>query len=147
MPAQTTWIPKNPDFQKLITEAFAVEPPMVLIGATMEKVEPGFVEIHLPIRREVMTGYVSVVHGGVLGMLADAALAQAAYTLAEPGAQGATAQYTLHFTAPATGERVIARGSVVKPGRRMTVAQAHVYSVSVDGEERLVGPPRVCWRP
>lgn len=133
-----TWTPKNPDYEKLVREAFAVEPPMVLIGATMEKVEPGFVEIHLPVRKELMTSYVPVVHGGVLAMIADAAIAQAAYTLAEPGGLGVTLEYKINLLSPAGGERVVARGSVIKPGRKTTVAQAELYSVDSDGKEKLV---------
>jgi uncharacterized protein (TIGR00369 family) len=133
-----SWTPKNPDYATLVREAFAVEPPMVLIGATMVKVEPGFVEIHLPVRQDLMTSYAQVVHGGVLAMIADAAMAQAAYTLAAPNAVGVTLEYKINLLAPAVGERIIARGSVVKPGQNTTVAQAELFSVDAAGKEKLV---------
>src|SRR5882757_10287594 len=97
------WTAKNPEFEKLIRETFSNEPPMLLIGATMGKVEPGSVEIHLPITKDVMTSYVPVVHGGVLAMLADAAMAQAGLTLAAPGAAGVTLEYKINLMSAAAG--------------------------------------------
>lgn len=138
MSVESSWTPKNPDYENVIRETFSNEPPMVLIGASVGRVEPGHVDIHLPIRKEVMTSYLPVVHGGVLAMIADAAMAQAAFTLAEPGAMGATLEYKINLMAPAAGVEVIARGAVVKPGRNTTVAKADLYSVAADGSEKLV---------
>ena len=132
------WTAKNPDFEKLIRDGFSNEPPMLLIGATMGKVEPGLVEIHLPITKNVMTSYVPVVHGGVLAMLADAAMAQAGLTLAEPGGAGVTLEYKINLMSAAAGVEVLARGTVVKPGRRTTVARADLFSVAEDGAEKAV---------
>jgi len=39
--------------------------------------------------------------------------------------------------APAAGERIIARGRVVKPGRTLTLTQSEVFAVK-DGQEKMV---------
>ncbi len=132
------WSPKNPDYEKVVREGFAAEAPLKAIGATLEKVEPGYVEIHVPIQPAIMTSYAPVVHGGIVGMLADCALAHAALTLAAPGAMGVTVEYKINLMAPTAGERVIARGTVIKPSSKMTVAKADIYAAGADGSERLV---------
>ena len=105
---------------------------------TLEAIGPGCVEIHAPIRPEIMTSYAPVVHGGIVGLLADCALAHAALSLAAPGAMGVTVEYKLNLMAPIVGERVIARGTVIKPGSKMTVAKADIFAAGADGSDRLV---------
>jgi uncharacterized protein (TIGR00369 family) len=138
MTVHTSWTPRNPDYEQVVRDGFAAEAPLKAIGATLEKVSPGYVEIHAPIRPSIMTSYAPVVHGGIVGMLADAALAHAALTLAAPGAMGVTVEYKVNLIAPAAGVSVIARGSVIKPSSKMTVAQAEIYATGPDGTDRLV---------
>ncbi len=138
MSVETSWSPRNPDYEKVVREGFAAEAPLRTIGATLEKVEPGYVEIHAPIQPAIMTSYAPVVHGGIVGLLADCALAHAALSLAAPGAMGVTVEYKVNLMAPAVGERVIARGAVIKPSSKMTVAKADIYVAGADGSERLV---------
>jgi len=35
-----------------------------------------------------------------------------------------TVEYKLNFVAPGTGERIVARGEVLKPGRTLTIVRA-----------------------
>ena len=46
-------------------------------------------------------------------------------------------EFKINLLAPANGERILARGRVVKSGRTLTVAQSEVFS-ETDGSERLV---------
>jgi acyl-coenzyme A thioesterase PaaI-like protein len=48
-----------------------------------------------------------------------------------------TAEYKINLLAPATGERIVARGSVVKAGRTLTLAQADVFALN-GGKEKLI---------
>jgi uncharacterized protein (TIGR00369 family) len=138
MSVGTNWSPRNPDYEKVVREGFDAEAPLKSIGASLMKVEPGYVEIHAPIQPAIMTSYAPVVHGGIVGLLADCALAHAALTLAAPGAMGVTVEYKINLMAPAVGEHVIARGTVIKPSSKMTVAKAEIYAAGADGSERLV---------
>jgi acyl-coenzyme A thioesterase PaaI-like protein len=48
-----------------------------------------------------------------------------------------TTEFKINLLAPAVGERVIARGKVIKAGRTLTLAQAEVFAES-EGRERLI---------
>jgi uncharacterized protein (TIGR00369 family) len=48
-----------------------------------------------------------------------------------------TTEFKINLLAPARGERIIARGKVVKAGRTLTLAQTEVFAEK-DGEEQLV---------
>ena len=45
--------------------------------------------------------------------------------------------FKINLLAPAVGDRIVARGRVVKPGRTLTVAQSEVFAES-DGQQKLV---------
>lgn len=108
---------------------------MTLIRASMPVVEPGLTEIHLPHWDGIEQQH-GFVHGGVVGMVADLAAGYAAMTVAPVGASVLTVEYKMNLMAPADGDYLIARGSVVRPGRRLIVTKAEVFAIS-EGAERL----------
>ena len=63
-------------------------------------------------------------HGGVVGALADSALALAAGTVL--GTNVVTSEYKINFVRPALGESLIARSSVVSAGKRQAVCSCSV---------------------
>lgn len=135
--AGVTWTARDADYERVITSTFEAQPALALIGASLGRVEPGLVELHLPPNDRTWSHIPGIVHGGVVGMIADSAMGFAALSVAEPGAQGVTAEYKLNLLAPPAGGALIARGQVVKPGKRVTVTRADVYVVG-DDRERLV---------
>lgn len=70
-------------------------------------------------------------HGGVLGVLVDNACGWAASSVAGPLV---TAHYAVHLLAPARGERLRARGRLLRAGRRSAVAAADVYAETGEGQ-------------
>jgi acyl-coenzyme A thioesterase PaaI-like protein len=48
-----------------------------------------------------------------------------------------TTEFKINLIAPATGDRIVARGEVVKAGRTLTIAQTRVVAVT-GGTEKLV---------
>lgn len=110
---------------------------MALIGASLEWVAPGEVHIGLPCHDKVMSHIPSIVHGGTVGMIADSAMGFAALTLAVAGVTGVTVEYKISMLSPAVGERLLARGSVIKPGSKLTFAQAEVVVLD-SGREKVV---------
>ena len=92
-------------------------------------------EIHLPHWTGVEQQH-GFVHGGVVGMIADSAAGYAAMTLVSASASVLTVEYKMNLVAPADGEKLIARGKVVRPGRTLVVTQAEVFAVK-DGKEKL----------
>jgi len=116
-----------------VLSSFRSQPAMHLIRATMPVIEIGGTEIHVPHWDGVEQQH-GFVHGGVVGMIADAAAGYAAMTMVSTEASVLTAEYKINFLAPALGEKIIARGKVVKAGRTLTVTSAEVFAVRGDGE-------------
>jgi uncharacterized protein (TIGR00369 family) len=135
--AGRVWEARNPDYERVVRDAFEANKAMSLLGAALGEVSPGVVEIELPVHEMLMSHLPGIVHGGTIGMIADSALGFAALSLALPGAVGVTAEYKINMLAPATGERMLARAEVIKPGKRLTVARAEVSAFD-GGEQRLV---------
>jgi uncharacterized protein (TIGR00369 family) len=128
--------PRNPDFEARVRGSFARQNAMGLIGARMARVEPGRVEIELPVREDLGQQH-GFVHGGVVGMIADSAGGYAAFTLMPADASVLTVEYKVNMLTPAEGELLIARGEVLKPGRTLSVVRADVWARRGDRETRV----------
>ncbi len=126
----------DPHFEARVRASFARQAAMALIGATMTEVTPGRVTIELPVRDD-LTQQHKFVHGGVVGMIGDSAGGYAAFTLMPAEASVLTVEYKINMLAPAKGERLIARGEVLKPGRTLSIVRADVYGLEA-GRETLV---------
>lgn len=126
----------NPHFEQRVRDSFARQAAMALIGARMTRVEPGCCTIELPVRDD-LTQQHKFVHGGVVGMIADSAGGYAAFTLMPADASVLTVEYKINMLAPAKGERLIAVGSVLKPGRTLSIVRADVWALEA-GRETLI---------
>ena len=121
----------DPQIAQAVQDSFARQQAMSLIRATLPIVETGLVEIHLPHWEGVQQQH-GFVHGGVVGMIADSAGGYAAMSCTPLGASVLSVEYKLNFLAPAQGQSLIARGSVVRQGRSLIVTQAEVFAVQGD---------------
>src|SRR5260370_39405012 len=99
---------------------------MALIGASLSVVSAGKTEVSLPYRDD-LTQQKGYIHGGIIGMIADSACGYAAYSLMPASASLVTVEYKMNILSPARGA-LLAKGSVVKAGRTLTVARAEVYA-------------------
>jgi len=127
--------PANPEFAKSVAASFDKQNAMRLIRATLPVVEHGRTEIHVPHWDGIEQQH-GFVHGGVVGMIADSAAGYAAMTVVAAGASVLTVEYKVNLVAPADGEKLIARGQVVRPGRTLIVTRADVFTVH-EGKETL----------
>ncbi|OLT20849.1 aromatic catabolism protein [Actinomadura sp. CNU-125] len=123
----------NPDFEKLVKEAVLSMPAAQHLGFGFDRIAPGEVDLVQPHRRE-LTQHNGYFQGGVLGSLADFAAGSAAGTLLPAGWINMTIDYTVKILAPAKGDRLLARGRVVHPGRVLSIAGAEVYALGGDRE-------------
>lgn len=128
--------PKDPDFERRVRASFAKQTIMETIGARLEHVAPGETEIVLEMSPGILQQH-GFVHAGVVATIADSAAGYAALSLMPPGAGVLTAEFKINLMAPAAGDRLIARGSVIKAGRTLTVAQA-VVEAETGGTRRTV---------
>ena len=99
---------------------------MAHLGAALDRVEPGRVEISCPFRPELSQQH-GFFHAGIISTIADSAGGYAAFTLF-PAASGVlTVEFKLNLIAPADGERAVAIGEVIRSGRTITVARLDAF--------------------
>ena len=119
-----------------IAASFAKQGLMATLGASLGAIAPGRVEIVL-IPGPAVSQQHGFVHAGAVSAIADSAAGYAALSLMPPGRGVLTTEFKINLVAPAAGERIIARGEVVKAGRTLTLAQAKVFA-EAGGKEKLV---------
>ena len=127
---------RNVDSEERIRSSFAKQGLMATLGANLGSVEPGKVEVVL-IPCPAVSQQHGFVHAGAVSAIADSAAGYAGLSLMPPGRGVLTTEFKINLVAPAVGERIIARGEVVKSGRTLTLAQAKVFAQS-GGQEKLV---------
>ncbi|MBC8337698.1 MAG: PaaI family thioesterase [Alphaproteobacteria bacterium] len=126
---------RDPDYAARVKKSFNAQGIMGHIGAHLVSVRPGYCEIELPYSEAVSQQH-GFFHGGIIGTIADSAGGYAAFSLMDTENGVLTVEYKLNLMAPADGERLLARGQVLRPGRTLTVTRAEV-SVFKDGKETV----------
>lgn len=126
-------VPRNPDFATVVRESFSRQAMMTTLGARITRLVPGAVELTAPFAA-AFTQQNGFWHAGAVAALADSANGYAAFSLAAPETDVLAVEFKINLLAPALGERFVAEGRVVRPGRTLTVCQADVYGVT--GNER-----------
>ena len=122
-------------FAERVRASFDRQRIMALLGAELTLIEPGSCEITLPFKESLCQQH-GFFHGGVVGTIADSAGGYAGYSLMPADSSVLTVEYKLNLLAPADGDRLTARGQVVRAGRTLVVSRAEV-SVRKQGRETL----------
>jgi uncharacterized protein (TIGR00369 family) len=118
--------------EHLIRENVGRQGFMNLVGAELSELARGQCTISVDRRPELLQQH-GFFHGGVTAFLVDNATTIAAAT--SRGQPALTAEYKLNLLSPATGERMICRARVIKPGRQVAVVAADVFCVT-EGVEK-----------
>ena len=129
--------PADPAYDSRVRASFARQSMMKLLGASLEHVAPGAVDIRLPFRAD-LTQQHGFLHAGVTTSIADSACGYAAFTLMPPGAAVLTVEFKVSLLAPAAGETFVARGRVLKAGRTLTICSGDVFALDGDGEKHVL---------
>jgi uncharacterized protein (TIGR00369 family) len=132
----TPFQPAFEGFADRVRDSFRRQGAMSLIGATLVAVEPGYCSIALVPRPELAQQH-GHVHAGILAALVDSAGGYAGYTLFPRDSSVLTVEYKLNLLAPAQGERIVAEGIVVKPGRTLVITRGEIHAER-DGARTLV---------
>lgn len=128
--------PRDPDFEAKVRSSFGRQTAMQTLGAVIGKVEAGSVEIEMPYRADLAQQH-GFIHGGIVTAIVDSACGYAAFSLCAPDTSILTVEYKVNFVAPAKGERLLARGQVVRPGATVSVCKGDVLAYE-NGQETLV---------
>ena len=128
--------PGDPAFERRVRESFARQSIMATLGATLERVAPGEVDVCLAFRPGLSQQH-GFVHAGVLTTIVDSACGYAALTLMPPGAAVLTVEFKVSLLAPGRGDSFLARGRVLKHGRTLVFTSGEVLADDA-GRSRLV---------
>ena len=109
---------------------------MKTLGAELTRVAPGVVDITLPFRED-LTQQHGYLHAGVVTTVLDSACGYAALSLMASGTAVLAVELKVNFVAPAVGDKIVARGRVVKSGRTITVCSGEAHATS-EGSDKLV---------
>jgi uncharacterized protein (TIGR00369 family) len=117
---------QDPDFAAVVAASFAKQGLMHALGIELVEVTPGACVLSTAAdpRLTQQQGYF---HGALIGAMLDCAAGYAAHSLMPPGSEVLTTEYKVNFIAAAEGDRLRARGRVIKPGRTLTVAMAEAF--------------------
>lgn len=119
-----------------IQESFATQSMMQTLGAALIEISPGLVRIAAPIvpgaRQQQGFG-----HAGLTFSIGDSAAGYAALTMLPLNSEVVTAEIKINLLAPARGDRLVATGRVVKPGKRLCVVTSEVH-IEQDGTSKLI---------
>jgi uncharacterized protein (TIGR00369 family) len=135
------WPPPSPDKvpaaafdDTRVRASFGRQPLMKTLGAELTQVKPGEVHIEVP-HLTANTQQHGYMHGGAVTSIVDSACGYAALSLMPPGQEVVTVEFKVNFLSPAKGERFVAVGRVVKPGRTLTVCTGEVLAYPAGGGE------------
>jgi uncharacterized protein (TIGR00369 family) len=118
-----------------VRDSFAAQAMMTSLGARLTGLGAGRVEISAA-ADPAFGQQQGFAHAGVLFSLGDSAAGYAALTLMPEEMEVVTSEMKIHLLRPATGTALIARGRVIKPGRRMVISAADVFAHDgADGPE------------
>lgn len=130
---------RDPDYERKVRESFARQSIMGFLGARIALIEPGRVTIELPFRSE-LTQQHGFLHAGITTTIADSAGGYAAFSLMEPESSILTVEFKVNLLAPARGERFVATGRCVKPGKQLFICEIEVHAFEGErGRRCLLG--------
>ncbi|HEY5309801.1 MAG TPA: PaaI family thioesterase [Casimicrobiaceae bacterium] len=129
-------IAKDPGYAQRVRASFARQGAMTLIGALLTDLAPGYCAISVVPRPEILQQH-GYVHAGIVATLVDSAGGFAGFTLFPADSSVLTVEFKLNLLAPAIGDRLVAEGFVVKPGRTLVITRGEVHAEK-DGKRTLV---------
>lgn len=132
-----TFQPADPTYDARVRASFERQSMMKTLGAVLERVAPGAVDIRLPFRAD-LTQQHGFLHAGVTATIADSACGYAAFSLMPPGAAVLTVEFKVNLMAPAAGETFVARGRVLRAGRNLTTCSGDVFALDGGGEKHVL---------
>lgn len=127
----------NPDFEQDIREKLGRQEYMKHLGFTVTKVEVGRVEGELTLEQKHKQ-HKGFAHGGVIATLADIVAGFAAVSLVPKDHHVVTAEIKVSYFHPGVGDKLIAKGYVIKQGRKLNFCEAEIFVVKGDAAPLLI---------
>jgi uncharacterized protein (TIGR00369 family) len=123
----TTFIPQEPAFVEMVREKIGGNHFTNHIGFNIHTIEAGRVEGELDLAQHHLQ-QMEFVHGGVTSSLSDIVAGFAAFTLVKKGHGVVTVELKVSYLNPGQGEKLTAKGYVIKAGSKLFFCESEIYS-------------------
>jgi uncharacterized protein (TIGR00369 family) len=130
------FIPKDLNFKERIQHKMLTNNFMQYIGFKATQIEAGKISGEL-ILEEHHLQQSKFLHGGVTATLADLVAGFASFTLVNSNQTVVTSDLKIAYLNPGIGQKVLAKGWVIKAGNTLHFAEAEIICVN-EGSETLV---------
>jgi len=115
------------DADRRVRESFGRQSIMATIGASVQSVRHGEVEIVLPFVDHILQQH-GFIHAGAVATIADSACGYAALSVMPAAAAVLTTEFKINLLSPAKGERLRAVGRVVRAGKKLVITMGEVFA-------------------
>ena len=126
----------TPRIEAKVRASFARQTMLATLGAQLLDLGHGSARIAAPIlpgsRQQQDAG-----HAGLTFAIGDSAAGYAALTMFDEGDEIMTVEMKINLLRPALGDRLVAEGRVIKPGRRITVVAAEVFAETAGDRKQI----------
>jgi uncharacterized protein (TIGR00369 family) len=131
---------KNPEFRETIKEKLKGQHFMHLMGFDLSRIELGEVHGEMKLEQKHLQQF-GFVHGGVTSTISDITMGFAAYSLMPVGKGVVTANLSVDYHYPGTGEKIRAEAKVDKAGTKLLYCSARIYTEE-NGQSKLIATAR-----
>ena len=128
-----TYEPRDLRYQERTTKLFYSMPFVRHLGLEIVSVAPGQLDCAVTLV-SALTQQHGFGHAGLVATMVDMSAGVACYTLIGPDQDALSSGVSISLLRPAKGERLVARGRVIKAGRTQSYAESWVFGVTGDRE-------------
>ena len=118
----------SPETIELIRKQLENIPFARFLGIELEEIRSGTATLRMPITEDLKRNN-GIVHGGAIASLIDSATAFAILSL-DPQRQSLTIDLTINFLRPLSDGYALAKATIIRAGRRITVVSAEAFDDS-----------------
>ena len=119
-----------------LRDSFGRQTMMQTLGASLDEVAEGQVRISAPVAPHLLQQQ-GFAHAAVCFGIGDSAAGYAALSVLPEGVEVVTAEIKINLLSPAIGDRLVAEGRVLRPGRRIVTVAADVFAESDKGRKHV----------
>lgn len=129
--------PAEIDFEKMVREKIDGNTFSQHLGMQITTIEAGIANAEMEITPTHLQ-QLGFIHGGVTATFADVVMGFAAYTLIKRGQSVVTADLRISYLNPGIGNKLFAKGWVIKPGSRMHFCEAELWTEDNSGKQTII---------
>lgn len=124
------------DVEARLRGSFAKQTMMQTLGAELEEAAEGRTRIAAPVADHVLQQQ-GFAHAALAFAIGDSAAGYAALSVLPEGAEVVTVEMKINLLSPAVGDRLVAEGRVIRPGRRIVAVASDVFAEGAQGRKHI----------